>query len=624
MSVLSTGSSALLAFQRALGTVGHNVANVNTQGYSRQRVELENRVGQNTGVGYVGNGVSVARLQRLADGLVFARQVDSSGEMGRLQQLNDAAGRLDSVLGNPATSLSKPWAAFFGAAKSVVAEPGSSIARQSMIDAGDALASRFRTLDAQMATLGRDTEDRLAGQVDMANQLAGEIARLNRDIVVAGPNASNDLIDQRDLRITRLAGLTGAEIVEQDDGAMNVFAGGQPLVLGDRAGKLALTADPFRADRKVLALDSVGGPVQLPPGAVSGEIGGILEFRGRVLDPARAELGRLATAFAASFNATHRGGVDYNGAPGTDFFSIPAPPVQGHGGNTGTATFTTGIADVGALKGLDVELRFAGGSWSAVRPGTGEPVAMAGAGTSGSPFVIEGVSLVVGGAPANGDRFSLRPTLDAAAGLKVAQRDPNAIAAAAPFRVAVDATNLGNARPGSMQVTNAAAFSGFTTARIDFIDATNYTVDGAGPFAYTAGQPITGAGWSVTFDGAPEAGDTFDLSRTPARSTDNGNARLLGGLDQRGLLDGGATGLTTGLSRLTARVGSEAQHAALNLEAQTALHDQVIAERDSTSGVNLDEEAADLLRFQQAYQAAAQVISTADNMFQTLLGAVSR
>jgi len=204
------------------------------------------------------------------------------------------------------------------------------------------------------------------------------------------------------------------------------------------------------------------------------------------------------------------------------------------------------------------------------------------------------------------------------------QKDPNKIAAASPLTAKVDPTNLGNAKPGAMQVTNATQFASFTTAQVDFIDATHYTVDGGAPQVYTAGQPATGNGWSMMLDGTPGAGDSFSFSCTQPRSTDNSNARLLAGIDGKSLLDGGSVSLTTGLSRITAKVGAESQNAQMSLDAQQVLHDQVVAERDSVSGVNLDEEAADMLRYQQAYQAAAQVISASESMFQTLLGAVRR
>ncbi|HEY5803467.1 MAG TPA: flagellar hook-associated protein FlgK [Lysobacter sp.] len=624
--VLSTGTSALLAFQRALGTVGHNVANVATPGYSRQRVEFAARPGQANGPGYIGQGVDVAKLQRLADGLVFARQVDSSGELGRLQQLSTMAGRIDKLVSDSATGLSTPWSAFFNAAKGVSADPTSQVARSQMLAAGEQLAGRWRSLDGQLSSLEGETDQRISDKVGDANRLASEIAALNRDIATAGSNVAPDLLDARALRIDQLASLVGAETVTQDDGSINVFTpGGQPLVLADRSMKLTTVADPYRPDRLQVAVEGSGGTVRLPQSAVAGELGGLVEFRDRVLDPARAELGRLATAFADSFNAAHRAGVDYNGDPGRDFFTIAPPRVDANAGNTGNATMSASVSDVGALKGNDLVLRF-DGAWKAVRADTGEAVPMTGTGTAADPFKVAGMSLVVGGTPAVGDSLTLRPTADAAGSLRMAITDPSQIAAASPLQVKGDTTNLGNARASAAKVTDPTAFASFAGATVEFIDATQYTINGAGPYPYTAGQAIgdPAAGWSVTLSGTPAAGDSFSLARTPPRSSDNGNALALAWLDQKGVLDGGTQSLTAGLSGLTARVGGDARHAKLSLEAQTAINDQVIAERESLSGVNLDEEAADMMRFQQAYQAAAQVITTADNMFQTLLSAVSR
>ena len=624
--LLSTGSSALLAFQRALGTVSHNVANAATPGYSRQRVELAARPGQPTAGGYIGQGVDVASLQRLADGLVFARQVDSSGELGRLQQLSSMASRVDSLVSDTSTGLSTQWSAFFGAADAVATGPTSSVARSQLLAAGDQLASRWRTLDGQLAGLDAESGQRIQSTIGDANRLAGEIAELNRNISAAGRNASPDLIDARALRIDQLATLVGADTVMQDDGSLNVFTGGgQALVLGNQAMQLATVADPFRPDRVQIALQGGGGNVRLPSTSVSGELGGLLEFRDRVLDPARAELGRLATVFASGFNAAQRAGVDYNGAPGADFFTLAPPRVDAHAGNTGAATITAAVDDVGALKGNDLVLRF-DGAWSATRADTGEPVPMSGSGTAADPFKVAGVSLQVGGTPAVGDRYSLRPTADAAGNLRLALTDPYKIAAAAPLQAQADVANLGDARAASTQVTDSAAFASFAGATIEFIDDGQYTIDGNGPYPYAAGSPIAdaAAGWSLSLTGTPVAGDRFTLGRTPPRSSDNGNALALGDFDRRGILDGGTQSLTDGLSQLTARAGTEARHAALGLEGQGAIHDQIVAERESVSGVNLDEEAADMMRFQQAYQAAAQVISTADTMFQTLLSAVRR
>lgn len=626
--VLGTGASALLAFQRAMSTVGHNVANATTPGYSRQRVEFEARAGQPGRIS-IGQGVDVDNLRRLADGLVYARQLDSAGEMGRLTQMSGLSSRVDKLISDPTTGLATSWSSFFSAAKGVVADPTSSAARSQMLTTGGQLATRWRSLDGHLGQLGNETEASLRDNITAANQLAGEIANLNRDIIASGDNASPDLLDQRDLRVGQLSALVGAEGVLQDDGAMNVFTiGGQPMVLGARAMQLSTVPDPYQANRAQLAVQSPAGPVPLPAGSVSGAIGGLLEFRSNVLDPARAELGRLATAFAETFNATQRGGVDYAGNPGTDFFALPDPKIYQHSGNApaSTASFATSVADVGALTGNNLVLRFDGAAWSAARADTGQAVAMAGTGTGADPFVVDGVSLVLSGAATAGDRFLLQPTAAAAGGIQLALTDPGQIAAAAPMTVGLDAGNIGNVSGGTAKVTNPALFAGFTSANISFLDASTYTINGGPPLTYTPGSTISdpAAGWSLVLNGNPAAGDEINLGRTAPRSSDNANARLLAAVDAKAVLNGGRTDVTAGMSQLTARVGGDARHAQLNLDAQQVMDDQILAERESVSGVNLDEEATNMLRYQQAYQAAAQVIATADTMFQSLLGAVRR
>lgn len=623
--LLATGSSALLAFQRALATVSHNVANVNTPGYTRQRVDLEARPGAGTQKTYIGAGVQVQDLQRLADGLVFARQIDSSGELGRLQQVSDLSNRVDSLMSSDATSLSQPWSDFTTAIDGVASDPTSRTARSQLLSAASHLVDRFRTLDGRLGQIDEDVDQKITSSVADVNRLSGEIANLNRDIVAAGTNASPDLLDARDQRIDQLAALVGGSALAQDDGSVNVFtAGGQALVLGIRSQQLSTSPDPYHPERLQLALTTPAGPVALGAGNVSGSLGGLLEFRGNVLDPTRAELGRLATAFATQYNATQQAGVDYNGNAGAAMFAIPAPRVAAHASNAGSATLAASVSDVSALQGADLVLRYDGSAWAATRADDGSSVTMSGAGTAASPFVVNGVSIVVSGSAAAGDRFDVSPTSGIASGLQVTLSDPLAIAAAAPLQVGVDTTNTGTAHATGTQITNATTFASFSGATIDFLDSTQYTINGAGPYTYTPGTPIASGGWSLSLEGTPAAGDSFTLSRTPPRSADNANARAMAVLDQTGVLDGGITSITTGMGTLTAQVGGDARHAELSLQAQQTIHDQIAAERDSESGVNLDEEAADMLRYQQAYQAAAQVMATADTLFQTLLGAVRR
>ncbi len=623
--LLSTGSTALLAFQRALATVSHNVANVATEGYSRQRVNLSAQPGQDLGRGYIGAGVRVDGVQRLSDDINFARRLDSDGELGRLQQMSGLSGRIDKLFSDSATSLAGPWSGFFDSAQGVSAEPASNAARQNMLAGGRSLIARLSLLDGQLDSLGSDVNAKLRAGVDDANRLAIEIAKLNETISRSSGEPSPDLLDQRATRVSQLGSLIGATTVVQDDGALNVFTpGGQPLVLGNLASSLATVANPFRGDRLEVALQANGGPVPLGNGNVSGTLGGLLEFRQNVLDPTSAQLGRIAVGMAETFNQQHRAGMDLNGLMGGDFFTLPAPVTATHIDNTGTATLQAQISDVSALDGHDLLLSFNGAAWSAKRSDTGAAVALTGTGTAVDPFIANGVSIVVSGGAAAGDRFLVQPTTDAAGGLQLAITDPNRIAAASPVRVSADLSNLGSGQAAGLSITDATDPALLNPVDIQFIDSSNYTLNGVGPFPFSPGGTVAGNGWSLRLDGIPAPGDTFRVVANSAGSSDNGNARQLANIDDALALNGGTGTFNGALGQLTVSIGSTTRQANFAIEGQQVIHDELQAQRESLSGVNLDEEAANLLRFQQAYQAAAQVISTADTLFQSLINAVRR
>jgi flagellar hook-associated protein 1 FlgK len=622
MSVLSTGTGALIAFQRALGTVSHNVANVNTEGYSRQRVEFATRTPSDYGYGYVGNGVKIADIQRIADQLATSRLLDSSGELARLQQLSSLSNRVDALFSDTATNVSGLWSNFFDSVGALSSNAAGTAEREDMLAQANSLATRFRQLDGQLQTLDAEVNNGLLAGTQEINRLAAEIARINGTI---GSNASSDLLDRRDQLVSELVGYTGGTAVSQDGGMLNVFtAGGQPLVVGNHASTLVTVADPYRPERLQLALSSQGTTVALDQRTLGGRMGGLVEFRATVLDPARAELGRIAVAMADAFNTSHAAGMDLYGDMGGDFFSLPAPRVNAHAGNASSAGLQATLADAGAVTGQDLVLRFDGSGWSATRADTGEAVALTGTGTAADPLVTGGIALVVSTAPppAAGDRFLLQPTSGAAAGMGVAISDSSRIAAATPVSASADLDNTGTGALGAMKVLDAADAALLDDAVIEFIDAGQFTIDGAGPYAFTPGQTISANGWSVTLDGAPAGGDQFRIGRTSARSANNGNAALLSNLDDARVLNGGTISLNGALGGLTTMVGSAARQAQYSADAQQAINDDAQAARDSISGVNLDEEAANMLRLQQAYQAAAQIISTADTMFQSILNAV--
>ncbi|MCF5951381.1 FlgK family flagellar hook-associated protein, partial [Xanthomonas perforans] len=448
-------------------------------------------------------------------------------------------------------------------------------------------------------------------------------AKLNGTIGSSAQAAAPDMLDQRDALVSKLVGFTGGTAVIQDGGFMNVFtAGGQPLVVGTTSSKLVTVADPYQPTKLQVAMQTQGQNVSLSASSLGGQIGGLLEFRSSVLEPTQAELGRLAVGMASTFNAGHSQGMDLYGAMGGNFFNIGSPTVAANPSNTGSASLSASFSNVSAVDGQNVTLSFDGTTWKAINASTGSAVPMTGTGTAADPLVLNGVSMVVGGTPASGDKFLLQPTAGLAGSLSVAITDPSRIAAATPVKATATVANLGTGKISDVKVTNAQNPALLTPSSIEFIDANQYTIDGAGPFAYTAGQTISANGWSFALDGAPKAGDTFGVGPMGAGSSDNGNAKLLANIDDAKALSGGTVTLNGALSGLTTSVGSAARAASYSADAQKVINDQAQASRDSISGVNLDEEAANMLKLQQAYQAAAQMISTADTVFQAILGAV--
>jgi len=314
--------------------------------------------------------------------------------------------------------------------------------------------------------------------------------------------------------------------------------------------------------------------------------------------------------------------VDLYGNLGGDFFNLAPPTVSGNSANTGSASFSASVEDLSKLDGQNLLLKFDGAQWTASRADTGTSVAMTGTGTSADPFLVNGVALALSGTAAAADKFLLQPTAGAITGLSVAITDPSRIAAAAPVSVKADLANLGTGQASNLRATDAGNPALLTPSSIEFIDANQYTLDGAGPFAYAAGQTISANGWSLTLDGAPAAGDSFSVGPTGAGSSNNGNALILSNLDQAKAFNGNTITLNGAVSGLTTTIGSAARQASYSADAQQIIHNSAQGARGSISGVNLDEEAADMLRLQQAYQAASQLISTADTMFQSILSAI--
>lgn len=623
--LLNTGVSALLAYRAALDTAGHNIANANTPGFSRQRVELVSRLGQGSGDGYIGSGVNAATVRRLTDNFVGQRLIADHAAHARAGSVSDITTRLDALLSDPATGVAQPLNALFEGINAVAANPASVASRQSLIASGQNLATRLQALNGEIESLQAEISGRVRQEVDQINGLAGGIAALNERIALArgaaGGQPPNDLLDQRDQLVQQLAGKVGISTVQADDGSLNVFTGsGQALVLGKQSNALSVADDAFGSGRVELRFNGADITGQIG----GGSLGGLLDARSEVLDPAQAGLGRIAVAVASSVNQQHARGLDADGQLGGDFFAPAAGSTLASRNNTGSAAVAVGFTNLALLGSEEYELRFDGASFALSSAASGAGVALSGSGTVADPFLAAGLSFTVSGTAAAGDRFLLRPTAAAAGAIRVSISDPARIAAASPLRTAANVANAGSGQISAATVTDIANPALLDDVEIRFTAPGSYSINGSGSFAYSDGQSIVVNGFTVALNGVPAVGDRFSVSANAANSSDNGNARALAAVGRLGVLDGGRNTLVTAQAALVAGVGNQARQADVAVQTQAALLSQAQAQRDAVSGVSLDEEASDLVRFQQAYQAAAQVIAVADAVFQSLLDAARR
>lgn len=615
--MLSTGVSGLLAAQIGLSTVSHNVANVNTDGYSRQVVSYSARQPEGQNSYFIGTGVNTQAVQRAYSQYLNNALWSASSSHGRADTMVSLTGQLNSQLSG-SSNLQTSLDSFFGAVQDMANAPADAASRQVLLARAGGLASTFRALSGQFSQLAGQVQQQIGDTVDSINSDSHAIAQLNgliRSSVASDGTPPSDLLDQRDALVKKLAGEVGVSVMTQDDNTINVYVGnGQALVTGTQAHALGTAPNMYDATRQEVT--GAGGTV-LSGRIGGGTLGALLDFRGNVLDPAQTQLGRAAQALAGTFNAQHAQGVDLRGAIGGAFFSVGAPVVQAASNNLGSGVLDAQITDLGALTGKDYIVSLTATGWS-VRDSAGASVAVTGSGAAGDPLKVAGLSLTVAGSAQVGDSFRVQPSRDAAASFAVTITDPTAVAAAAALNVTTTSTSA----VASVSVSDAGNANLFDPAVVSFDSATTYTVNGGASQPFTPGQMIDVNGWSLQLDGTPALGDSFNVKANTNAQGDNRNALALGKVANQGVLDSGATSVGRAYSQLVSQAGSAGAVAQDDLATQNAVLTQATASQQSVSGVNLDEEAANLVRFQQAYQASAQVISTANTLFNSLLGAV--
>ena len=703
--VLSIGLSGANSAKIALATSSHNIANAQTEGFSRQRVQVGTRPPQLTGVGALGSGVKIDNVERVHDAFIAAEMRSNASIASGLQINYDFTSQVDNMLADPQAGLAPTLHSFFNSINSVSNDPSSQSARQVLIGEANALGQRFEYLDNRFASLRKGTNETLKSEINDVNKLAKAIADVNWKVVLAKEvtqGEPSDLLDQRERLLHQLSEKVVTRTNEQEDGSLNVFIGnGQTLVIGKLNAELDLKANEH--DPSVLEVtyrNQGSADSTITQFMKGGTVGGLLDFREEMLDGAQNELGRIALGVSKTFNDQHRKGMTLKNELGGDFFKAidkSSPLSLASHKNTGDYELKTTISNVDNLTVSDYMLNYNAGTYTLIKKSDESIVGK----FKSLPQEVrsEGftINLERGTRIENGDSFLIRPTHSAARNFDVQIERTNDIAAASPIRVRTSVHNLGNAKPIVSNISNINSPS-FTTAKgtlspnmtVRFIDETHIElIDDKGKVIQAQqldaqnkaipatpgmpgepGSPATKAipatagshdrddddgdrsnplkietgikydpkvginlfptpggfdgGYAIQFSGEAKAGDTFVLEYNSDAVGNNVNALELGDLQRKATLSNGTSNYGEVYGQLVSRVGSKTHELDVNREAQGILYGQAKAQREAVSGVNLDEEAADLVRYQQAYEANAKVIGAASEMFDTLIGVLRR
>ena len=661
MSLMNVGVSALNANQQALTTVGHNIANVNTPGYSRQTVYTNALHGQNMGNGFIGKGVQVATVMRNYSALLNrqsnAANAIHAADTSRLQglmQMQDVFKGGDGSLGAAVTNMMNAFV-------DVQAAPSDATGRNVVLTRMSELAARFHAASNMLEEQDYSTAQQLRNNALLVNDKASQVARLNNEIsrALATGHQPNDLLDARDQVIREINQYVQTTQVAADDGSISLFVGGsQALVLGINSGQLSVeeTKEYPGSQRMALYFSQPGGQqLELTAAMVGGgEIAGLLKFRNEDLAEGRNLLGRLAMTIGHELNLQNQRGLTLNGQQGGALFSLPTTST-GYGNitgysNIGPGAATTQVIDASQLKPSEYRLIFEGSPVAPVltRMSDGKvfnatstpPLTMAalnaGFDADGLRFTVPNATTA---AAVAGNSMLFKPFSTAASEIEALVHNPDELAAASALTANINKNNT-----GKLQLTQVGAndFTAIPAAQ----DPVRLTFDGAGqvtyqtynhltstwsaaspPMDYTPGQPIIINGWSITLTGTPAAGDTVDVANAldfgEAFRLNAGNAGAFLDLRDKKVFDQGTT-LSDGFSAAMAVVGTRTQSVQLAKKLSSTVAKNLEMDRTAVSGVNLDEEAARLLQYQQAYQASSKVIQIAQSLFDSVLNAVGR
>ena len=653
MPLMGMGLRALAANYAALQTAGHNIANASVAGYSRQQVELATSGGAMQPGGFIGNGVDVQTVSRANDAFLTresaATRSVAAMDAARLAQLR----QLESVFGTGEQGIGHAATTFLNAFSDLASRPSDTATRQVVLARAGGLAQRFNAAGAQFDTAQRAVTEQLEVAVGEINGLARSVAGVNRQIVAARAlgHAPNDLLDERDRLIGTLSQRLQVTTVAAADGSLGVFyGGGQRLVLSTQVTALQVVADADDATRSAIASVDNGTAVRVDSAGLNGgALAGLLRFQNEDLVRGRTLLGQLATVIAGAVNEQHQLGLNLREPPtagqalftevsaltGGQPVSAASNARDAQGRPVAAPSFT--VSDATALRASEYTLvgtaDGAGTRWTVTRLSDGRQFGL----EPGVP--VDGMLIELGNPPpAVSDRFLLQPVSRAAQRLGVLLADPRDLAAASPLAASAAVSNIGTLSIGALSFSGSGtnpqhtATIGFTSDLGDYAwelrDRDSNAMVSAGTGRWRAGDPIPAPpdpdinGFTLQLGGLPKSGDRVIVERTLYPSANNGNARALTALGERALVGaagGGGLTISDAYASAIADIGIRVQGARTSADVSTAMADFTANRAAQNSGVNLDEEAARLIQFQQAYQAAAKVLQVAQTVFDELL-----
>lgn len=681
MSLISIGLSGLNASQTALTVTSNNITNVSTAGYSRESTTSVAAAMQNVGVGFVGTGTTISDVRRIYNSYMDSQLQTTTALSADAATYSDNVSTMDSLLSDSATGISATLTSFFSALQTSSANPTDTSSRQLLLTAAQSLTNRFNSISSQITSQNAGINSQLSTLSGQVNDITKQIASLNQQITTASAsgNTPNSLLDARNEAVRSLNELVGVTVQTNSSGAYDVYLGtGQALVSGNTAN--TLTAAPSTTDKSQYALSVNYGNYSTDVTSVvsGGSIGGLLRYRSDVLNPAQNSLGQIALTVSDSINSQLGQGVDSNGNLGANLFSsinsataISQRSLASSNNSAGSGNLNVTIADTGALTTNDYQVTFTSATAYSVTRSDGTNMGSYDLSTTPAPE-IDGFTLSLNGsAVAAGDSFKIVPTRNAASEISTTMTDTSTLALAGPLTGTASSSNSGTATFTQPSLTTsvdvydstakAALQSGLdnsTPVKLVFGTASGgtqgYTVyDAKGnnigtgtivpgsdnnlsisvPIVDSSGNPVNDASgnptsftFATTVSGTPAANDSYSVALNTSGSSDNRNATALLGLQTSATVGtGAATGgisFTAAYAALVSGVGAQSAQATTDASATSTVLTTAKANRDSVSGVNLDDEAAALVKYQQYYTAASQIIKTAQDTFSTLLNAL--